>query len=201
MRFDMIIAGVGGQGILTISALIGRAALAKGWHLKQSEVHGMAQRGGAVQSHLRLSDRPIHSDLVPRGRARLILATEPLEALRYLPWLDPREGWLVANEEPVRTMDAYPDPSALYAAIRSLPRHFLFNADALARRLQAPRAANIAMLGAASPYLPFEPETLEAALAAQFARKGNAVVEANQAVFRAARQAALQAVPSPSAPP
>ncbi len=192
MHYDMIIAGVGGQGILSISALIGRAALTRGWHLKQSEVHGMAQRGGAVQSHLRLSDRPIHSDLIPRGRALLILATEPLEALRYLPWLDPEKGWLVANEEPVRNMAAYPDPTTLYAAIRAFPRYFLFNADTLARQLQAPRAANVAMLGAASPRLPFEPETLEAAIAAQFARKGDSVVQSNLAVFRAARKEALR---------
>lgn len=193
MRFDMIIAGVGGQGILSIATLIGRAALARRLRLKQSEVHGMAQRGGAVQAHLRLADLPIHSDLVPRGGAALILAMEPLEALRYLPWLDPAAGWVVANAEPVRNIAVYPDPETLYAEIRGRPRHVLFNADAIARERKAPRAVNMAMLGAASHQLPFTPEELEIALADQFARKGEAVVQGNLAVFRAARAAAQPA--------
>jgi indolepyruvate ferredoxin oxidoreductase beta subunit len=149
----------------------------------------MAQRGGAVLAHLRLCDRPIHSDLVPRGTAAMILAMEPLEALRYLPWLDPAGGWVVSNTEPIKNIGAYPDLEAVYADIRRQPHSFLFNAETMARDLNAPRAVNMAILGAASSFIPLPPEALEAAINAQFARKGEAVVAANLAVFRAGRQA------------
>ncbi len=189
MNYDMIIAGVGGQGILSIATLLGRAALDLNLHLKQSEVHGMAQRGGAVLAHLRLSDKPIHSDLVPRGGAAMILAMEPLEALRYLPWLEPAGGWLVSNAEPVRNIEPYPELEALFAEIRRQAHPFLFNAEKMARDLGAPRAVNMAMLGAASSFIPLPAESLEAAITAQFTRKGEAVVASNLAVFRAGRQA------------
>jgi indolepyruvate ferredoxin oxidoreductase beta subunit len=189
MKYDMIIAGVGGQGILSIAALLGRAALDLDLHLKQSEVHGMAQRGGAVLAHLRLSDAPIHSDLVPRGGAAMILAMEPLESLRYMPWLDSAAGWIISNTEPLRNIEPYPDLEALYAEIRRHPHPFLCNAEKMARDLGAPRAVNMAMLGAASSFIPLPAESLEAAITAQFTRKGESVVASNLAVFRAGRQA------------
>jgi indolepyruvate ferredoxin oxidoreductase beta subunit len=189
MTYDMIISGVGGQGILSIAALLGRAALDLRLQIKQSEVHGMAQRGGAVLSHLRIADRPIHSDLVPRGAAAMILSMEPLESLRYLPWLDATAGWVVANAEPVRNIDPYPDTESIYAEIRRLPRSFLFNADKMARDHGSPRAVNMAMLGAASSFIPIPPAALESAIVAQFSRKGESVVASNLAVFRAGREA------------
>jgi len=193
MKCDVILAGVGGQGILSIATVLGRAALALNLTLKQSEVHGMAQRGGSVLAHLRLSDRPIHSNLIPLGSASMILAMEPLELLRYLPWLDPATGWAVANAVPIRTIPSYPNPAAVEAEIRRLPRHCLIDADAVARDRGAPRAVNMAMLGAASRFLPLPAEALESAIAAQFGRKGEAVVAANQAVFRAGRDAGTPA--------
>ncbi len=189
MNYDMIIAGVGGQGILSIATVLGRAAIDLNLRLKQSEVHGMAQRGGAVQAHLRLSDRPIHSDLIPRGGADMILSMEPLELLRYLPWLDAGAGWAVANTAPILNIETYPEPETIYGEIRRLPRHFLFDADALARDTGAPRAVNMAMLGAASSFLPVPGPAIEAAIAGQFARKGEAVVAGNLAVFQAGRAA------------
>ena len=87
MKADIILSGVGGQGILSIAAVIGEAALKEGLYMKQAEVHGMSQRGGDVQSNLRLSDQPIASDLIPLGQADLIISLEPMEALRYLPYL------------------------------------------------------------------------------------------------------------------
>ena len=86
--------GVGGQGILSIAAAIGEAALKEGLYMKQAEVHGMSQRGGDVQSNLRLSDQPIASDLIPLGHADLIISLEPMESLRYLPYLSKEVGWL-----------------------------------------------------------------------------------------------------------
>jgi len=189
MNYDMIIAGVGGQGILSIATVLGRAALDLNLHLKQSEVHGMAQRGGAVQAHLRLSDRPIHSDLIPRGQAAMILSMEPLELLRYLPWLDSEAGWAIANTAPIANIEPYPATEAIYGEIRRLPRHFLFDADTLARGKNAPRAVNMAMLGAAASFLPLPDAALEAAITHQFAQKGEAVVAGNLAVFRAGRDA------------
>lgn len=190
MTYSMIIAGVGGQGILSIATVIGRAVLARGMHLKQSEVHGMAQRGGAVQAHLRLSDSPIHSDLIARGSADMILAMEPLEALRYLPWLNPSAGWLVVNREPVATAPDYPAPESVYAEIGKLPRRLLFDAAGLARSLAAPRAVNMAMLGAASVFMGLAQSEFEDAVRQQFGRKGADVAEANVKVFRAGRQEA-----------
>ena len=192
MKYDVIIAGVGGQGILSIATVIGRAALDLGLHLKQSEVHGMAQRGGAVQSHLRLSDAPIFSDLIRQGTADMILALEPLEALRYLPWLQPAAGCLVANEETFPNLPVYPAAETIYAALRRYPRHLLFDATQLARTHGAPRAVNMAMLGAASCFLTIPPEALERGIRAQFTRKGAEVVHGNLAVFRAGRELAEQ---------
>ena len=124
MKNDIILAGVGGQGILSIATVIGQAALSEGWYLKQAEVHGMSQRGGEVQSHLRISTEPIWSDLIPQGQADIILSLEPLEALRYVPWLAP-EGCVVTSSVPFRNIDTYPDLEQVYAAIRSCPKHIL----------------------------------------------------------------------------
>lgn len=190
MRYDMIIAGVGGQGILSIATVIGHAALALGWRLKQSEVHGMAQRGGAVETHLRIADGLIDSDLIPLGKARLILAMEPMEALRYLPWLAV-DGRVVSNQATVENITGYPDREAVYAALRGLSGCLLFDALELARRHGGARAVNMAVLGAAAPCLPMPAGALESAITAQFQRKGAAVVNGNLAVFRAARAMAV----------
>lgn len=184
MKKDIILSGVGGQGILSIATVIGRAALAEGLQLKQAEVHGMSQRGGDVQSHLRISSREIRSDLIPRGGADLIVSLEPMESLRYLPWLA-AEGWVVTNTVPVVNIPNYPDEAALQAELKALPQVVTLDADALAREAGSPRSANMALLGATAPLLGIEAGQLEAGIRAIFARKGEAVVEANLAAFRA----------------
>ena len=179
MKKDIILAGVGGQGILSIATVIGQAALAEGWYLKQAEVHGMSQRGGEVQSHLRSSTEPIWSDLIPQGKADIILSLEPLEALRYVPWLAP-EGCVVTSSVPFRNIDNYPDIDQVYAAVKACPKHILIDTDALVKEINAPvQAANMVLLGAAIPMLGIEPEIMKTALQKVFARKSEAVVETN----------------------
>ncbi|MBN1269304.1 MAG: indolepyruvate oxidoreductase subunit beta [Kiritimatiellae bacterium] len=190
VRHDIIIAGVGGQGILAISQVLGRAALAAGLHVKQSEVHGMAQRGGAVHSHFRMSKGEIHSDVIAHGHAGMILGMEPMEALRYLKWLA-HSGWLISNTEPVKNIEDYPDIDQLHGEIRKRKRSLLFDAGAMAREAGSPRALNMAMLGAASPFLPIEAATLECAVTDQFRSKGSKVVDANIRAFRTARERAI----------
>ncbi len=189
MKHDILIAGVGGQGILTIATILGRVAVAKELHLKQCEVHGMAQRGGAVYSHMRISSGAIWSDMIPCGAADMLIAMEPMEALRYAAWLAP-EGWLIANEEPVVNIPDYPEPERVHAEIRARPRHVLFNATELATKAGASRAANVALLGAASYFMEMPAAAFEQAIAGQFASKGDKVVGANLAVFKAARELA-----------
>ena len=193
MKRDIILSGVGGQGILSIAAIIGEAALRKRLYVKQAEVHGMSQRGGDVQSNLRLSSEPIHSDLIPRGGTDAIIAMEPMEALRYLPYLSP-EGWMVTNSTPFINIPNYPDTEQLLKTLKERPRVILVDADALAKDHGMPRAVNMVLLGAASAILGLDASLLEEAVAGLFASKGTEVVEMNVQAFRLGREAATQQV-------
>lgn len=190
MKKDIILAGVGGQGILSIAAVIGHAAIKDNLYIKQAEVHGMSQRGGDVQSHLRLSSEPISSDLIARGTADVVISLEPMEALRYLPFLAP-DGWIVTNTTPFVNIPNYPDTEALMAELKSRSNVILLDVDATAREAGNPRGSNIALLGACSSILDIEPAKLEAGIRDIFGRKGEAIVEANLAAFRAGQAAAL----------
>jgi indolepyruvate ferredoxin oxidoreductase beta subunit len=189
MKCDIVLAGVGGQGALSLAVTIATGAMEARLQVKQSEVHGMAQRGGAVMANLRLSDEEIASDLIPRGAASLILSMEPMESLRYLPFLS-ADGTLITSSNPVRNIPDYPDMTTLLGQIHSLPRAIVLDAEKLARQAGSARAANLVMVGAASHLLPFGPEILERAVSTIFARKGEKVVEVNLRAFRAGREAA-----------
>ena len=189
MKKDIILAGVGGQGILSIATVIGHAAIKENLYIKQAEVHGMSQRGGDVQSNLRISSEPIASDLIARGCADLIISLEPMEALRYLPFLA-EEGWIVTNTTPFVNIPNYPDSEKLIAELKALPHVIMLDVDAIAKDAGSPRSSNIALLGACSSLLDIESEKLEAGIREIFARKGEAIVEANLAAFRAGRAAA-----------
>lgn len=184
MKRDIILSGVGGQGILSIAAVIGRAALEDGLHIKQAEVHGMSQRGGDVQSNLRISSDPIASDLIPKGRADIIISLEPMEALRYLPYLS-TEGWIITGTTPFVNIDNYPDQEALQKDLSARPRVIAIDVEAIAKQAASPRSANIVLLGAAAPFLDIEAGKLEAGVRAVFARKGEEIVNMNLAAFRA----------------
>lgn len=186
MKYDMILAGVGGQGVLSIAAIIGVAAVDGGLHLKQAEVHGMSQRGGAVESHLRISDRPIHSDLIPTGAADMVLSLEPMETLRYVPFLAP-QGVIIAERAPVVNIANYPEVERVLATLEGYPRAQLVDAEAIARAMRATRSSNMVLLGAASVHLPLADRDLEAAIDKVFGRKGAAVVDQNIEAFRRGR--------------
>ena len=188
MKYDIILAGVGGQGVLSLSAIIAFSAMKEGLHAKQSEVHGMAQRGGAVSANLRLSDSPIASDLIPRGTAAMILSMEPLESLRYLEYLSP-DGTLITSTDPVVNIPDYPDVDGLFKNISRLPHAVLVDSVRLAKQAGSARASNMVMVGAASHLLPIEVATMEHFITNTFKRKGDNVVEANIAAFRAGREA------------
>ncbi len=186
MKKDIILAGVGGQGILSIAAIIGYAAVNAGLYLKQAEVHGMSQRGGDVQSHLRLSSNEIASDLIPFGKANLVISVEPMESLRYLPMLA-ADGWLITNTEPFINISNYPETDKLLAEIEKWPNHIALNADIMAKELNANKSANMVILGAASPFLDIPYNQLEDAIKAIFNKKGEEVVNINIAAMKAGR--------------
>ena len=192
MKCDIILAGVGGQGVLSISAIIASSALKAGLHAKQSEVHGMAQRGGAVLTHLRLSDGPIASDIIPKGSADMIISMEPLESLRHLAYLSP-QGALLTSTDPVVNIPDYPPIESVLEMVRAVPGARLIDAESMARKAGSARATNMVMVGAASGRLPIGAEAIEAYIAEAFARKGPKVVETNLAAFRAGRQSAAVA--------
>ncbi|WP_305302499.1 indolepyruvate oxidoreductase subunit beta [Parabacteroides goldsteinii] len=184
MRADIILSGVGGQGILSIAAVIGEAALKEGLYMKQAEVHGMSQRGGDVQSNLRLSDQPIASDLIPKGHADLIISLEPMESLRYLPYLK-EDGWLVTNSQPCVNIPNYPDMEKVNEELDKLPHKVILDVEAIAKEVATARAANIVMLGAAAPFIGIEYNKIEDGIRRIFGRKGEEVVEMNLKALKA----------------
>ena len=185
MKRDIILAGVGGQGILSIATVIGSAALEQNLSLKQAEVHGMSQRGGDVQSHLRLSDSQIHSDLIPLGGADIIISMEPMEALRYLPYLA-KDGWIITNTVPLKNSPNYPEMEEVEKALKAVKNVVALDAEAMAKEVQSPRSANMVLLGASAAVMKIlEPEKLRDGIRRIFARKGDAIVEANLKAFDA----------------
>ena len=185
MKKDIILAGVGGQGILSIATVIGAAALEQGLYLKQAEVHGMSQRGGDVQSNLRLSSAPIHSDLIPRGGADLIVSLEPMEALRYLPYLS-ENGWIITNTVPFKNIPNYPEMADIQASLDAAGQVIAIDVDEIAKSVLSPRSANMVLLGATAAVLDIlDPDKLRDGIRKVFARKGEAIVETNVKAFDA----------------
>ncbi|HHH54408.1 MAG TPA: indolepyruvate oxidoreductase subunit beta, partial [Bacteroidetes bacterium] len=175
MQDNIILAGVGGQGILSIAAVLAMGALSKGLFVKQSEVHGMSQRGGAVQSHIRISDKEIQSVLIPKGHANAIISVEPMESLRYIPWLSD-DGWLITNIEPYK-IPGYPDMDKLKAELEKFPNHVILEAGKLAKKAGNKRAANMVVLGAATPFLSIGEDAIIEGIKAIFSPKGERMVE------------------------
>lgn len=191
MKTDIILSGVGGQGILSIAAIISEAALKDGLYMKQSEVHGMSQRGGDVQSNLRLSDKPIASDLIPTGQADLIISLEPMEALRYLPYLN-KDGWLVTNTKPYTNIPNYPEMEKVMAELNKLPHKVLLDVETVAKEIGSPRTANMVMLGAATPFLGIDYEKIADGIRSIFGRKGDEIISVNLKALQAGYEIATK---------
>lgn len=189
MKINIILAGVGGQGILTIAAVLDTAALQSDLYIKQSEVHGMSQRGGAVQSHVRISDQPIYSDLIPQGKADMIISVEPMELLRYLPYLKD-DGWLITDSNPFENISDYPELEDLYNEIKSHKNHILIDAMKIAKNLGNSKATNIVLLGAASSLIPLSEDSLKNAISTLFKRKGERIIEKNMEAFQKGKEIA-----------
>ena len=186
MKKDIILAGVGGQGIISIASIIGYAALEQGMYLKQSEVHGMSQRGGDVSSNLRISHDPIASDLIPFGQADMIISIEPLESLRYLPYLS-TEGWVITNTRPFNNIPNYPAIELIMAEIGRVPHHIALDAEGTAKEAGSTKATNIVILGASSPFLGMAYEKLEDAIRFIFRKKGDKIIDLNLSALKAGR--------------
>ncbi len=191
MKTDIILAGVGGQGILSIATILGAAALADNLYLKQAEVHGMSQRGGDVMSGLRLSSHAIASDLIPQGKADLIVSLEPMEALRYAKWLKP-EGWIVTNSVPVLNIPNYPEMEKVEGELRRRKNTVVFDMDAAAAEVATARASNMVLLGAASRFIDLPEEKIAEGIKTVFGPKGEKVVESNLRAFRKGREEAMR---------
>lgn len=189
MKKDIILAGVGGQGILSIATIIGEAALNQNLNIKQAEVHGMSQRGGDVQSNLRISSAPIAADLIPLRGADIIISLEPMEALRYLPYLA-EDGWIVTNSEPFVNIPNYPELDSVKAELSKVKNLVMLDVDRIAKECGNARAANMVLLGAASPFLGMDADKIEAGIERIFSKKGAEVVELNVKALRAGRAVA-----------
>lgn len=189
MKKDIILAGVGGQGILSIATIIGEAALHQGLKIKQAEVHGMSQRGGDVQSNLRISSEPILSDLIPLKGADIIISLEPMEALRYMTYLSP-QGWIVTNSVPFVNIPNYPELDNVIAELSKVRNLVMLDVDTIAKECGNTRAANMVLLGAASPFLGMDAKNIEDGIERIFGRKGAEVVELNIKALRAGRAVA-----------
>ena len=187
-KIDIILSGVGGQGVLSVGAIVSMAAMKEGLKVRQSEVHGMAQRGGAVLAHLRISSGVIECDLIPRGGADVVLSMEPLEALRYLEYLRP-EGALVTASEPFENIPDYPEIEKIHEAVKAQVNANLIDAKKLAKEAGAMRAVNMVLVGALSVNLPLKPESIEDAIREKFIAKGEAIVETNLKAFALGREA------------
>jgi indolepyruvate ferredoxin oxidoreductase beta subunit len=181
---NMLLSGVGGQGVVLASFVLSHVAMAEGYDVKQSEVHGMSQRGGSVTSHFRFGDK-VWAPLVSPGDADILMAFESLEALRYINWIK-KGGLLVYNAQKINPspvaagLATYPDDIDGKIAA-AWPRVQCVKANELAIQAGTVKSANVVMLGAVSPALPFAQETWEAVIRKAVPPKS---VDVNMEAFR-----------------
>ncbi len=183
MHKNVILAGVGGQGVLTLAAIIDHAAMQSGLLIKQAEVHGMSQRGGAVQSHLRISNKEIYSDLIPKGKADLILSLELMEALRYIPYLDD-DGIIITATETVQNIADYPEEELIKEKIKNSGfKHIFVDARKTAIEAGSAKAENVVLVGLASKFIGIDKKQFQKSLKELFADKGKDIIALNLKAF------------------
>lgn len=179
---NIILAGVGGQGILTIASIIDLAAMHSGLNVKQAEVHGMSQRGGDVQSNLRISDEEIFSDLIPKGKADIILAMEPLEALRYVSYLQ-KDGIIITASAPFKNIPNYPDENEVLETIKKSGfKYIIIDSEEIAKNLSE-RVLNVVIAGAVAPIIGIDSNIMKESVKELFSAKGDDIVAMNVKAF------------------
>jgi indolepyruvate ferredoxin oxidoreductase beta subunit len=178
----IIVAGVGGQGALTLAQLILGAAWKSKYHVLQSEVHGMSQRGGAVNAHILFDIVPVTSPVVMEGDAEFLISMEPLEALRYLPFMS-KTGIMIVSAHPFKNMDNYPDVELILNELKSIDGVTLIDTEKYSKELDYKNAGNMILLGSLSNHLPFEDSIWEKIISERFNDKGTKVIEQNIRAF------------------
>lgn len=168
-KYDLLIVGVGGQGVILASDIIGRAAVAEGLSIRAAETHGMAQRGGAVENHVRIGCK--YGTLIPYQGADCLMSMEPLEALRFAKYINPK-GIAIINTEPIVPVTVatgkvlYPEVDVIIEKMKGICADVKAeNFTALAKKAGAAQALNVVMIGAVSKYLPLSPEILKEVIA------------------------------------
>jgi indolepyruvate ferredoxin oxidoreductase beta subunit len=189
MKQDIILAGVGGQGILLMARVLIQSARKQGLQYKQPEVHGMSQRGGPVYSHLRLSENKIWSDLIPKGEADMIIGIEPMEALRYTGYLS-QKAMIISSTIPVKNIPNYPEIDSIINKIKSYENHILLDTERLAKEAGSAKSLNIVMIGAASHYLIIEKANLLKAITELFSSKEKRIIDVNLKAYEYGKEAA-----------
>jgi indolepyruvate ferredoxin oxidoreductase beta subunit len=182
----IVLSGVGGQGVLSLAQILLEALRRSGLQALQSEIHGMSQRGGSVHAQDCFSSLPLTSPIIEEGRADLLIALEPLEALRYVSMLA-IHGHLVVSEEPQVNMEGYPPLDDVYAALKAVPGAPLVDTEDLARRLNHRQAGGMVLLGMASKFLPVAASVWREVISQRFESKGPRVTEKNLEAFEVGR--------------
>jgi indolepyruvate ferredoxin oxidoreductase beta subunit len=193
---NILVCGIGGQGVMTATEILAEAAIAQGHDVKKTEVAGMAQRGGVVTSHLRFGPKVLSPQIAP-GTVQVLLGFEGAEALRWAHYLRPDGLALVNNAKlvpPVVELGLYDYPADPVGQIAAAGHRVVaFDALSIARELGEIRLGNTVMLGAIADHLPFPPDGLLDCIVKRFARKGEKVVDANRRAFAAGRTAVAAA--------
>jgi indolepyruvate ferredoxin oxidoreductase beta subunit len=182
MKKDIVFAGVGGQGVVSAAAILVSQLDRLGYKCKQNEVHGMAQRGGAVVCFVRVSNDEIFSDIIPKGAADIILATEPMEALRYIDYLA-ADGTIISSNVPYKNIE-YPEVSNIIGALKK-NHTIVVDIEKLVGELKNEKVSNIAMVGALSKVLNIDGlrDGILKDIEKRFAKKGEAVLKLNYTAF------------------
>ena len=188
--FGVIVAGVGGQGAITLAQLVLGAAWKSGFFVHQSEVHGMSQRGGSVNAHILFDKKEVSSPVVMEGAGNLLIGMEPLETLRYLSLLR-KDAEVVSSVIPIKNMAEYPDVDKILSELKSVPGVTLVDTDKYSKELSNKKAGNIILLGIASKHMPISKKMWHEVIKERFEGKGEKIIDKNIEAFEFGRKIGL----------